>query len=182
MRDYKKPTKSSKQRPPAGQTATKPGRAFIAGAITGVAITLLVQNWALIRSYLPIAAPVAIAVKNPTDEPQTEVEFEFYTRLPQMEVPIDTIQEEQRDQADNKHYQYILQVGSFVKRSDAERLKAQLALLGHIAQIQDVTLKQKKMHRVRLGPFKSARKLNTIKARLTAEDIPTMALKTRIPD
>ncbi|MBL4622841.1 MAG: SPOR domain-containing protein [Immundisolibacteraceae bacterium] len=154
----------------------------MAGAIAGIAVTLLVQNWSLIRGYLPIAAIPTAAVEQDESQPPTEVEFEFYTRLPQMEVPIDTIQEEQRDQADNKHYQYMLQVGSFNRRSDAERMKAQLALLGQVAHIQDVTIKQKSMHRVRLGPFKSSRKLNTIKARLTAEDIPTMALKIRIPD
>ena len=182
MRDYKKPTTPQKKRQPPGQITTKPGRAFLAGAVTGITLTLLVQNWPLIRGYLPIGALPTVAIEKRPDQADTEVEFEFYTRLPQMEVPIDTIQEEQRDQADNKHYQYILQAGSFNRRSDAERLKAQLALLGQIAHIQDVTIKQKSMHRVRLGPFKSSRKLNTVKARLTAEDIPTMALKIRIPD
>lgn len=182
MRDYKKKPTTTKQRPAPGTTTTKPGRAFITGALTGIVLTLLVQNWALIRGYLPIDTPPTEAVNTTPDQPKTEVEFEFYTRLPQMEVPIDTIQEQQRDQADNKHYQYILQVGSFNKRTDAERLKAELALLGHVARIEDVTIKMKKMYRVRLGPFKSARKLNNIKARLTAEQIPTMALKIRIPD
>ena len=181
MRDYKRPSSSPKKRQPAGQPTTKPGRAFLAGAITGVSITLLIQNWPQIRGYMPIEVLPTVAVEQVADQDDTAVEFEFYTRLPQMEVPIDTVQEEQRDQSDTKNYQYILQAGSFNRRSDAERMKAQLALLGQVAHIQDVTIKQKSMHRVRLGPFKSSRKLNTIKARLTAEDIPTMALKIRIP-
>ena len=74
---------------------------------------------------------------------------------------------------------YMLQVGSFNQRSDAERLKAELALLGEVAHIENVTVNERSMHRVRLGPYRSARKLSAVKNRLSALDVPTMALKLR---
>jgi len=51
----------------------------------------------------------------------------------------------------------ILQAGSFPSVTDAENLKAKLALLGVEASIQTATIKDKGVwYRVRLGPYKSA--------------------------
>jgi cell division protein FtsN len=50
---------------------------------------------------------------------------------------------------------YYLQAGAFQKSSDADNLKARLALAGLEAQIQTATLPDKTVwHRVRLGPFR----------------------------
>ena len=183
MRDYKKNPAQSKRRktsPPAG---IRPGRAFLAGAISGIALTLVAQNWSFINETLFAPSPLAIHEQSAnTKETENEVKFEFYTRLPKMEVPIDTTREKIRDKKETGNYFYMLQVGSFDQRKDAERLKAQLALLGEIAVIQNVAVNGTSMHRVRLGPFNSSRKLDAVRGRLTREDIPTMALKIRHPD
>ncbi|RLA17669.1 MAG: hypothetical protein DRQ60_01405 [Gammaproteobacteria bacterium] len=183
MRDYKKKSSKPTRRKQPQQTGIKPGRAFIAGLIMGVALTLTVQNWSQVRHFL-LGPATEEPVKKQATTPKTddEIEFEFYTRLPKMEVPIDTTVEEARDKKEREKYYYMLQVGSFDRRADAERLKAQLALLGEVATIQDVSVNGSTMHRVRLGSFNSSRKLNSIEARLTRENIPTMALKIRKPD
>jgi len=55
----------------------------------------------------------------------------------------------------------ILQAGSFPNATDAENLKAKLALLGVEASIQTATIKDKGVwYRVRLGPYKSADEMN----------------------
>ncbi len=164
------------------QSGSKPGRVFIAGLATGVMLTLLIQNWTPIRQQL--FGPDSIADQPPQvadTTPDDPLEFEFYTRLPQMEVPVDTSREQSTDNKKTSDYLYMLQVGSFDRKADAERLKAQLALLGEVAMIQDVAVNGVSMHRVRLGPFSSSRKLDVVRNRLTAEDIPTMALKIRRP-
>lgn len=183
MRDYKKGPIQPQRRQKTSPAVTKPGRAFIAGAITGVALTLVIQNWNTISEQVLGPTPLTDAAKKPAaSSPGNEVEFEFYTRLPQMEVPVDTRVERTRDKKESGNYFYMLQVGSFHQRADAERLKAQLALLGETAMIQDVSVNGTAMHRVRLGPFSSSRKLDAVRGRLTDEDIPTMALKIRQPD
>ncbi len=73
--------------------------------------------------------------------------------------------------------QYLLQVGSFPNSSDAEALKAKLALKGFRAEIQPVTINGKTWNRVRLGPFSSASALEAAKQKLEAAGISAMALK-----
>ncbi len=46
-----------------------------------------------------------------------------------------------------------LQVGSFSKRSDAERMKAEVALKGFAASVEPGQVDGKEMWRVRLGPY-----------------------------
>ena len=55
----------------------------------------------------------------------------------------------------------ILQAGSFSNETDAEKLKAKLALLGYEAGVQAATIPDKGVwYRVRLGPYKTADEMN----------------------
>jgi cell division protein FtsN len=60
-----------------------------------------------------------------------------------------------------------LQAGAFASESDAENLKARLALSGWEAAIQSATLPDKSVrYRVRLGPYDNTNELNRIKNEL----------------
>jgi len=60
-----------------------------------------------------------------------------------------------------------LQAGAFVNESDAENLKARLALSGWEAVIQSTTLPDKSVrYRVRLGPYDNNDQLNRTKSDL----------------
>jgi cell division protein FtsN len=72
---------------------------------------------------------------------------------------------------------YLLQVGAFPSASDAETLKAKLALQGFVANVQSVNVGGQTYHRVRLGPFHSATELEGAKQRLSAAGISAIALK-----
>ncbi|RUL70552.1 SPOR domain-containing protein [Dyella choica] len=72
---------------------------------------------------------------------------------------------------------YLLQVGAFPSASDAETLKAKLALQGFVASVQSVNVSGQTYHRVRLGPFHSATDLESAKQRLSAAGISAIALK-----
>jgi cell division protein FtsN len=62
---------------------------------------------------------------------------------------------------------FWLQAGAFSSASDAENMKARLALSGWEAAIQTVTLPDKTLrYRVRLGPYDNADELNRVKAEL----------------
>ena len=81
--------------------------------------------------------------------------FDFYKILPGTEEAV-TEKDLKRNAAQGTAREvYYLQAGAFQKSSDADNLKARLALAGLEAQIQTATLPDKTVwHRVRLGPFK----------------------------
>lgn len=112
--------------------------------------------------------------------------YDFFTVLPEMEVvvpeqelsreadkpgaPMDTIAGDALDS-------YLLQVGSFRSQADAEQMKARLALLGSVATVQSVTVNGQTWHRVRIGPFKGARKADEMRRMLSDNQIETLVMK-----
>ena len=63
--------------------------------------------------------------------------------------------------------------------SDAEQMKAQLALLGIVARVQTVTVNDATWHRVRAGPVASAREADDMRTRLAENGIDSLVLKNQ---
>jgi len=64
---------------------------------------------------------------------------------------------------------FVIQVGSFRKFEEADRVKAELALNGHVAYIQKVSIEARgNFFRVRLGPFDQYRAVEQATSNLTA--------------
>ncbi len=113
--------------------------------------------------------------------------FEFYTVLPEKEiaVPETAIVEiaEQPSVPLKKPVagtRYLLQVGSFRKLPDAERLKARLAFMGLDATIQTVTIDgAETWHRVRIGPYGKINQLKSVLAQLKKNRLDSIVLKLR---
>ena len=74
---------------------------------------------------------------------------------------------------------YILQVGSFRENSDAEQMKARLALLGISARVQPVTVNGATWHRVRVGPLNGARQADTMRNQLANNGIDSLVMKNQ---
>ena len=73
---------------------------------------------------------------------------------------------------------YFLQAGAFQNMSDADNLKAKLALLGVEAKIQSATLADKGVwHRVRVGPYTNVDELNRMRVTLKQNGIDTSLIK-----
>jgi len=71
-----------------------------------------------------------------------------------------------------------LQVGSFQKPTDADNLKAKLALIGLDSSVQEVDIAEKgRMYRVRTGPFSSVDELNRARGQLSQNGIQTAPTK-----
>jgi cell division protein FtsN len=67
-----------------------------------------------------------------------------------------------------------LQVGAFQKPTDADNLKARLALIGLDASVQEVDIADKgRMYRVRTGPFSNAEEMNRARGQLSQNGIQT---------
>ncbi len=75
---------------------------------------------------------------------------------------------------------YVLQVGSFKRMEEADRLKAALALIGIEASIQVVQLKEgDNWHRVRVGPFDDMARVNETRTRLKQNKFQSIVLQVK---
>jgi cell division protein FtsN len=74
----------------------------------------------------------------------------------------------------------ILQAGSFSNVSDAENLKAKLALLGVEANIQTATIPDKGVwYRVRLGPYKNTDEMNHARGFLKQNGVDSTPMRAQ---
>jgi cell division protein FtsN len=107
--------------------------------------------------------------------------FDFYDILPQYEVVVPEVESTAGPTAKAKPVDepgsYVLQAGSFGAAADAERLKANLALLGIESRVQKVAIDDDIYHRVRIGPITDLEKLNRIRRQLHDAHINAMLMK-----
>ncbi|MBE7527749.1 MAG: SPOR domain-containing protein [Nitrosomonas sp.] len=88
------------------------------------------------------------------------------------EKTVDKPVEKVTEKAPEPKDRYFLQAGSFKNSSDAERMKAELALLGIIASVQPGRSEGNvPIHRVRIGPFGKMEELDRVRASLQENGI-----------
>lgn len=124
----------------------------------------------------------------PTAPPEppnnSKPKFDFYTILPELEVAIpeqELIKANKETNTNSKtNEEYILQAGSFKAYSEADKLKARLALEGIEANIQKVKINATDTwHRVRIGPLKNISQLNKTRRRLRSLGIASIVVKNK---
>lgn len=117
-----------------------------------------------------------------------EPRFNFYTILPELEVliPDSEIRPPEKNNSSqpatasvSAGKQYMLQAGSFRNHSDADKLKARLALMGLEAGIQSVNVNREDWHRVRVGPYTNTGELYRTLNLLHQHDIDAMAMELK---
>lgn len=117
-----------------------------------------------------------------------EQKFNFYTILPELEVLIpesETRPPEVKTTTSSTSSGskdatlYVLQVGSFQNKDDAEKLKANLAFLGMQADIQKVVVNRQSWHRVRTGPYHDKKQLYKSQKLLKKNDIPAIPMELK---
>ncbi len=135
---------------------------LLVGLLTGAAVVVLLpykDRLLASQSAQTTAAPeTANAVTSVETEAEApaEVQFDFYTLLPSMEVAPDPVaKDKEAAAASAKDLAFIVQVGAFRNFAQADNLKANLSLLGlDTPHIQTVTLANNDIwYRVYLGPF-----------------------------
>lgn len=170
---------------------------FSLGLVAGVALSTVVVVGGLApnlrRHDGPTPNPNASApgpgdsgIASKPDKPGKD--YDFYRVLPEMEVVIPDTELAAKARAEagkpavtpNSPASgggYLLQVGSFPNAADADAVKARLALLGFVAQVQPVTINGTTWNRVRLGPYASASALEAARQKLSSNGINAIALK-----
>ncbi len=191
-RDYKntpKPGVAPKKKKKA--PAATPGWVWLlAGLTIGLFVALLVylKDFSAVKGE---AAPVvdrghpAEPTEKKTEQEQApeaqKPRFDFYNLLPEMEVLIpDQELAAEREKEPAEKVVYYLQAASFRRFEEADRMRAQLALMNIESQIQRVTVNDTQAwHRVRIGPFTSAREMDKVRGRLRAANIDPIVLKVK---
>lgn len=135
----------------------------------------------------PGPAPVEPVIDAPSDpapvtteEPHPSARFDFYDMLPQFEVVIPEVETnaipDARATAVEQPGSYVLQAGSFRELADADRMQANLALLGIESRVQRVAIDDDIYHRVRVGPTEDLENLNQIRRRLWDAEIEVLLI------
>ncbi len=121
----------------------------------------------------------------PGDKVGERPRFEFYKILPGSEEANPAAKPEEgkaakSDKAEKAGEVQYLQLGSFQKPTEADDLKARLALMGVEASVQEADLPDKgKVFRVRVGPFRSVEEMNRMRKALSEQGIQGAPVKGR---
>ena len=124
----------------------------------------------------------------PIEPPKVEHKYDFYDLLPKQRVEVPDDQYRGKDKRQPlllpetrprsasvpASGRFILQAGSFRRAKDANRRRAQLAMMGVESHIEKVRVNDGAWHRVKIGPFKSLDEANRLRTRLASEKIQTM--------
>lgn len=190
-RDYKN-TSRKKQ-----QDKSIPGWVwFVAGLTVGLLIAFLV--------YIDANAPInerffsqpshtkkserkeeKSSLASSTRNTLKQLKYEFYTLLPESEVVIpehelsERIERMKKGKGHKKPEDYLLQAGSFKTQTQAESLKAKLALAGIESNIQTVSIGDDTWFRVRIGPFHNLVEISETRSRLREQNINVILVKTK---
>jgi cell division protein FtsN len=108
--------------------------------------------------------------------------FDFYDMLPKFEVVVPEKKEkgvgpEGGTAPIERPGTYVLQAGSYKNPTDADRVRAQLALQGIEATIQKVTVDSDTWHRVRIGPVTDLAELNKLRKRLAEAEVDAIVIR-----
>ncbi len=178
--------------PIAMNTRRRQGGGTLLGIAFGIFVGVLISFgvvWYLNRTPLPFVekvtkheqkengakGPVALPGK-PGDKPVEPRKFEFYEILEGKKPAVPGAVPPPAAPAGGLY----LQVGAFQKAADAEKLKAQLAMLGYEAGVLPVDVPDKGlMHRVRVGPYASAEEMNRVRTQLSQQGVSATVVRTK---
>lgn len=136
--------------------------------------------------------PPKLPVKPPNPAPH-KPRFEFYNTLPKQEIRVPPVAEQPLviptppeeksaiSQLELNKGRYNVQIGSYTRTVDAEKLRAELAFLGIETRIQAVTLKktQQRRYRVIAGPFQGKQRVQNLRRQLRTHGYPDVLVLTQ---
>lgn len=155
---------------------------FALGLVVGLAIGLAIylldrpRPDADDRSRTPASTR---ATESAPAEP--EQSYDFYEMLPNFEVVVPEREQDVKMDAPavqvEKSGAYVLQVGSYRAESEADRVRAQLALQGIESRVQRVSVDADTWHRVRVGPISDLEELNRVRTRLREAEMDVLVIR-----
>lgn len=160
---------------------------FGAGVLFGLGAATLGARLGLFpQPGEPGETPADAGNQHPRETTATEQaprQFDFLSKLPQSDPEVverqPATERPGAAAAPERSGPYLLQVGSFKSASDADSVRARLALLGLEASVETARMGDDTWHRVRLGPFESASRTDQLLSRLRDQGYDPMILQAR---
>ena len=179
---------------------------FIAGILATIGFMWMKTNWftpeapSEPREMTPLSSKLEAEQEIDNKVVQDELEsakafdlkkdprFTFYERLPKdeiiipqeaLDIEVDKNKSKEPLQNIERTGSYVLQAGSFQDFADADRRKAELALLGLESSIQKVSIDKRNWFRVRIGPYTELELLNDTRQRLRDGEIDVLVIRTK---
>ena len=107
--------------------------------------------------------------------------YAFYEMLPKFEVVVPEKDKDVRPDIksvpETRSGTYVLQAGSYKNFSDADRVRAKLALQGIESNVQKVTVDNDTWHRIRIGPISKLDELNRMRQILRKADVDVLVIR-----
>lgn len=112
-----------------------------------------------------------------------EPRFDFYTILPETEIVVPDYEINTRSREEQfgkaKTSKYIIQAGSFRDFSEADKLRAQLALMGIESRVEKAKVGNVIWNRVKMGPYTRSSSVSVIKNRLKSNGIDVIVTEVK---
>lgn len=177
-RDYAKKSRAPARRTPSPRSGgTPPWLLFVAGMVVGGFLASLYFIKNPVTQAPPPEEPKPKVQDNKTPKPR----FDFYKLLQESETIVpasETMNAESSAPSNQEKMEYILQVGSFPKAEDADKLRAQLIMLNLDARIEKVEIRKGEIwHRVVVGPFNTQAELASARSQLVNNQYNALVLK-----
>jgi len=107
-----------------------------------------------------------------------EASFDFYDNLPESQ---ETYNKDTTQNKDDRAIQYYLQVGAFSEESQADNLKAKLALMSYESVIMSARIGDDTFHRVSVGPYADMEEAKQVREKLIKEGFKANLIKLTKP-
>lgn len=131
---------------------------------------------------LAVPSPVAEKVAQTQSAPAAkEPSFEFYQTLTEPAAitrHVPPVKENTVKKHTYRSFRYALQVASVTRFAEADRLKAELDLLGYEVIVRKVLVGKRQWYRISVGPYRDLRQAQQAKQFLSKNNIKSMMLKT----
>ncbi len=191
-------SRETKSRKPAPRK--KSGGGTLVGMFIGLVLGVLIAAgvvWYMNKTPVPFVNKVQPAPGNTANpnqppmalpgkpgDPVPEKRFQFYDILPgkteanpgkEPPAPADVkpVQAAKPEAAEKQGKPHFLQAGSFSRAQEADNLKANLAMMGLEANVQQVMVQDKTFFRLRLGPYTKIEDANKVRAELAKAGVET---------
>ncbi len=165
--------------------------------LSGTLIGMIISSIALFKLFPVIypkiaqLEPTPVIASIPATAQQTVEkrvpQFDFYSLLPELEVVVPTAEMPEAliaatpiTHETTSETNYRIQLGSFRKYEDADRLKAQMALSGIQVEIEAVTLEENDTwYRVRSTPYADRASAESVRSQLQAQSIQSLLVEDK---
>ena len=163
---------------------------LLGGMLLGLGLSAALLIWDR-NNRLPAAPQPKPSTAAPAAEEKPKPHYDFYALLRGRETQVSDEELANQVKAETAppaaapvapqpsvQGRYLLQAGAFRDLRDADAVKARIALAGLQARVETVNVNGTTLHRVRLGPYATARELEDAKHQLAENGVPdTLAVR-----